>query len=148
MDSNNDLNSVCSVSEMAGTLGLSRARFYQCLKTGVFPMPVYCIRTRRPFYSLDMQTRCMEIRRTGIGFNGQPVLFNKTRQKDNSPSQIDRKYKELASMLKGMGLKVTPVKVKDALAVLYPHGLANGSDEALVMRDIFRYFSKDCNNGV
>ena len=144
----NDLNAVCSVSEMAGKLGLSRARFYQLLKAGVFPVPVYCISTRRPFYTLELQTRCVEIRRTGIGLDGRPVLFNKTRQKGKSPDHADRKYKELALILKRMGLEVTAAKVKDAVVALFPEGLSRSPDDSLVVRDLFRHFSKDSRNGV
>ena len=60
-----DLNAVCSVTELAKTLGLSRARFYQLQKMGIFPMPIYCIRTRRPFYTPDLRQICVDIRKTG-----------------------------------------------------------------------------------
>ena len=52
MLSNNDFKAVCSVTELAKNLDMSRARFYQLQKLGVFPEPVYCIRTKRPFYPL------------------------------------------------------------------------------------------------
>ncbi len=51
----NDLKAVCSVTELTKKLGLSRARFYQLQKMGVFPMPIYCTRTIRPFYPLELQ---------------------------------------------------------------------------------------------
>ena len=41
-----DLKAVCSVTALAKKLGLSRARFYQLQKMGVFCAPVYCTRTR------------------------------------------------------------------------------------------------------
>jgi len=75
MLSNNELKAVCSVTEMAGKLGLSRARFYQLQKTGVFPAPVYCVRTKRPLYPLDLQQECLDTRKTGIGHNGQPIVL-------------------------------------------------------------------------
>ncbi len=59
-----------------------------------------------------------------------------------------RTFKELACMLKSMGLEVTPAKAEEALAALYPQGLAKGSNEDLVIRNQFRYFSKDCRDGV
>jgi len=48
-----------SVSEMARIVGLSRSRFYGLVNEGVFPPPVYDLRTRRPFYDLDLQQRCL-----------------------------------------------------------------------------------------
>jgi len=76
MTSDYDLKTVCSVSELAKKLDLSRARFYQLQKKGVFPVPVYCTRTKRPFYSSALQQKCINIRKTGIGFDGRPVIFN------------------------------------------------------------------------
>jgi hypothetical protein len=42
------------VSEMARMVGLSRARFYQLRKAGVFPLPVYDVATRRPVYTEEL----------------------------------------------------------------------------------------------
>ena len=141
MPSNNDLKAVCTVSALAKKLGLSRARFYQLQKTGVFPNPVYCIRTTRPFYPLELQQKCIEIRRTGIGFNGQQILFNASRKTkaDKSKNQSDIKYEELMDIFKEMRLSVTHNKVKDAVKTLYPEGLPKGTIEGTVIRDLFRY---------
>lgn len=71
-----DRVAVCSVSEMARRLGLSRARFYQLVKSGVFPPPLRS-GTRRPSYPCDLQEQCLAIRETRVGFNGLPVLFDR-----------------------------------------------------------------------
>ncbi len=144
----NDLNNVCSVAEMASKVGLSRARFYQLQKAGIFPQPVYCIRTKRPFYSLDLQQKCIQIRKTGMGLNGQPVVFNKPRQKGKSQNTADPKCKEFALALNRMGLNVNANKVKDALCVLYPGGQAEGKNQNSVLSDLFRYFSNECHKSV
>ena len=73
--SSENLKAVCSVSEMAQLVGLSRSRFYQLQKQGVFPHPLYDIATKRPFYPQHLQKRCLEIRNTGIGDNSQRILF-------------------------------------------------------------------------
>ena len=75
MLSNNDFKAVCSVTELAKNLDMSRARFYQLQKVGVFPEPVYCVYTKRPFYTMGLQEKCLEIRETGIGHNGRPIIF-------------------------------------------------------------------------
>jgi len=80
---NQVITGICSVTAMALQVGLSRARFYQLVKAGVFPQPRYSPRTRRPFYPLDLQKKCLEIRKTGIDLPGQPVVFN-------APPQTDR----------------------------------------------------------
>lgn len=144
MLSDNDLKAVCTVTELAKKLGLSRARFYQLQEMDAFPKPVYCPRTRRPFYTLDLQQKCEEIRKTGVGYNGQPVLFNNPRNDGSrkSQNQPDQKYQELADILKQMGLKVTLSKVKKAVKTLCPEGLTHCSVESGVIRDLFRYFER------
>jgi hypothetical protein len=72
----NDLKAVCSVTALAKKLNLSRARFYQLQKKGVFPTPIYCTRTQRPFYPSHLQQKCMDIHKTGIGLDGRPIFFN------------------------------------------------------------------------
>jgi predicted DNA-binding transcriptional regulator AlpA len=52
-----DLRAVVTVSEMARMVGLSRARFYQLQKTGVFPAPSY--QAGRPVYAAEMQEVCL-----------------------------------------------------------------------------------------
>ena len=44
----NETKAIVTVSEMARMCGLSRARFYQLQKAGIFPSPVYDVSTRRP----------------------------------------------------------------------------------------------------
>ena len=140
----NDLRAVCSVTELTKKLGLSRARFYQLQKMGIFPMPLYCTRTKRPFYPLELQQKCIDIRKTGIGFNGQATIFYASRKNisQKSPGQLDHQYEELADILSQMGLNVTCNKVRKAIKALYPTGLAQCSDEGMVIRDLFRYFKQ------
>ena len=49
------MQTVVSVAGMAKLVGLSRQRFHQLMTEGVFPSPVYDIRTRRPHYTEEMQ---------------------------------------------------------------------------------------------
>ena len=144
----NDLESVCSVAEMADKVGLSRARFYQLLKAGVFPPPDHNIHTKRPLYPLELQQKCIQIRKTGIGLNGLPVLFNRPRKAIKARSPLDHKYREYALTLRTMGLNVTASQVKDAMEVLSAKGLLQSSDENLVVRDLFRHMSTECTKGV
>ena len=100
MTANIEQQSICSVTELAKKLRLSRARFYQLHNTGVFPPPVYCLYTKRPFYPMDLQEKCLKIRKTGIGYNGRPIIFNSKRDCGSaSPkNNMDPKYKELADL--------------------------------------------------
>jgi hypothetical protein len=151
--SENELKAVCSVTELAGILGFSRTRFYQLQKMGVFPMPVFCIRTRRPFYPLELQKKCIEIRKTGIADNGQPVLFYGGRRNINKAfrepsaseenSKNQQKCEELKNTLRRMGLNVSCKAVEDAISALFPEGLQQHSDEGQAVRDLFRYLSAE-----
>jgi len=144
MLSNDDLKEVCSVSELAKKLGLSRARVYQLQKMGVFPMPIYCTRTKRPFYPLDLQQRCLAIRRTGIGHNGRPIVFYSMRKdKPVKPqNQLNPDYKQLTDTLRQLGLNVTSNTVKNAVDTLYPEGMSSHADDGKVLRELFRYLRK------
>ena len=102
-------------------------------------MPVFCIRTRRPFYPLDLQKKCIEIRRTGVGHTGQPVLFYGGRKKGNNKKH--RKYEELTNTLRLMGIDVSYKAVANAIAALFPEGLQQHSDEGRTVRDLFRYLT-------
>ena len=148
MLSDNDLKAVCSVTELAKRLDLSRARFYQLQKMGVFSRPVYCPRTRRPFYTLSLQNECMRIRKTGIGRNGRPVIFY-ARRKDKSAKdqqwlnpEFERFCQELTGILKQMGLGVTHSQVRKAVKVLHPKGLEQYAIEGTIIRNLFSYFKE------
>jgi predicted DNA-binding transcriptional regulator AlpA len=142
-----DSVAICSVSEMARRLGLSRARFYQLVKRGVFPPPLRC-GAQRPSYPSDLQEKCLAIRKTRVGFNGQPVLFNRRRPSGRVRGGPGGQYDELAAALKNMGLKVSASAVRHAAQVLYPSGQAQGQDPSEMLRNLFKYFGSDCPKSV
>jgi len=144
MLSDKNVKTICSVTDLVGMLGLSRARFYQLLKEGIFPQPVYDIRTRRPFFTAQLQEHCLRIRQTGIGFNGCYILFyarrnNNGHRKEKNRNRSNSKYSDLTATLTQMGLDVSVSQVKDAIEALYPEGLEEQNDEGTVIRDLFRY---------
>ena len=69
--------SVVTVSEMAALVGLSRSRFYELVRAGVFPPPVYEMFAYRAVYIRPLQRLCLHVRRKKIGINGQPVRFRR-----------------------------------------------------------------------
>jgi len=144
MLSNNNLKAVCTVTELVKKLGLSRARFYQLLKMGIFPKPVYCIRTRRPIYTLDLQQECIAVRKMGIGHNGQPILFYAQRENGPKKHQAPSKqwHKELAGALEQMGLKMPCKEIKNALEDMYPDSVPQHIDKGILIRDMVRYFNQ------
>jgi len=131
---------------MAAALDLSRARFYQLLDSGILPQPIYDIRTRRPYYDLELQEQCLRVKATGVGINGQYVLFYAPRKKAQDGPQRPAKKKttkhqDLIETLDAMGLEVSEEQVELALKSLYPQGM-NGQDQGLVVREVFRFLKK------
>jgi len=134
---------------MASALELSRARFYQLLDSGILPQPIYDIRTKRPYYDLELQEQCLRVKATGVGTNGRYVLFYNPRKKTQEGTQKPAKKKtakhqDLTETLAAMGLEVTEEQVESALKELYPDG-TNGQDQGLVVRELFRLLKR---NGV
>ena len=147
-----NLKPACSVIEMIRTLELSPTRFYQLIERGIFPSPIYDLRTKRPFYNVELQQVCLEVKESNIGFNGQYCLFyspRKSKQESNSVKSSSKSKSqnplldEFAETLGRMGLSVDVVKVDSAIKKLYPDGIES-KDHGIIVRDLFRFFK----NGV
>ena len=140
---NVSVKSAITVTEMSELCLLSRSRFYSLIDQGVFPKPVLHPSSKRPMYDQDLQQKCLEVRRTGIGMNGVPVLFNrkptkgrtrKVQPKVTQDTKAD--HADLLDALKGLGLTTSAQAVAEAVSVLYPSGLA-GHDQGDVVRRVF-----------
>jgi hypothetical protein len=101
-----------SVVQMAEMLDLSKSRFYTLIQAGIFPQPVRHASCKRPVFDADSQQKCLDIRQSGIGHNGNPVLFNRKRRKPTQPKSrqdrqsITEEQTELVEALKSLGLTV------------------------------------------
>lgn len=137
-----------SPSQVAAAVGLSRQRFAQLVKEGVFPTPIYDIHTRRPFYTEEMQKVCLSVKEKNVGVNGRVVLFYAARRSGISPKKQIKthgsrsptrtpKHAGLIEGLKALGMAtVTDSDVAVALQKLYPSGTA-GVGEGEVLRTVF-----------
>lgn len=148
------LKAAVSVSEMARSLRLSRARFYELIDAGVLPPPVYLIRTRRPYYPAELQAVCIRVRESGEGINGEPVVFYaarsstpapKTTRKNGSGSKASRPDPEMESLLNGLkqlGINdPEPSAVEAIVAELYPSGVGTEAPES-VLTAVFRRLNR------
>jgi hypothetical protein len=135
------LPSICPVSQMADAVGLTRQRFYQLIADGVFPPPVYDLKTQRPYYSPDQQQQCMGIRQSGIGFNGQMVFFNRARKRSRKQDRVIPAVDHYIRSLKRIGVKSDARKIQAALKAIYPKGLEGRSDD-IILRDLTRYLTE------
>ena len=136
-----------SVSEMAGMVGLSRARFYELVEGGVLPHPVYFVATRRPVYTRELQGRCLEVRRSGQGSDGRPVVFY-DRKKTSRASSAEPKrpvapaHAEILAGVRGLGISAAAIsQVDQAVKAVYPSG-TDGIDQGEVIRKVFLYLVK------
>jgi len=139
--------SIVNVTQMAKLCGLSRQRFWQLACEGVFLMPVYDTRTKRPFYNEEMQQTNLQVRQTNFGLNGRPILFyarrmpvegsqGKPKPKRSASPKASPKHESLIGGLKQLGMTtVTSDQVESVLQKLYPEGQPD--DEGAILRTIF-----------
>jgi hypothetical protein len=138
---------------MAAMCSLSRQRFAQLVKAGVFPSPLYDVLTRRPFYPEDVQHICLEVRRRNFGINGKAVLFYAQRKgpslaipRSEKTPKYER-HQEIRDGLKALGLtNATASQVGEALKELYPAGIAS-NEQSEVIRAVFIHLRRK-NAGV
>lgn len=135
---------ICTVSQMANRLKLSRARFYQLIDAGIFPPPAYCIVTKKPLYPERLQVICCQVRRSGVGFNGHLVRFYSPRRKKKSSDQ----HKHVVDILRQMGLKVSIAQVSEALRKLKISASSVKSLNKDSIRRLFVFLHSDCLEGV
>ena len=141
-----ETKAVVTVSEMARMVGLSRARFYQLQKAGIFPPPLYDVATHRPIYDEELQKVCLAVRKRNCGVNNKPILFyarrvpltpQPARPRAKSPTPKKDQHPELIEAVQALGLAgVTASQVGAAVKELYPQGTV-GVDQAEVVRAVF-----------
>ena len=143
---NEPLKAAVSVSEMANLCRLSRSRFHALVRDGVFPKPVQKVPGKRPYYTADLSRQCLEIRQTGIGLNGEIVLFNRPGKTRPSRKPVTKapspEHADLVEALRSLGLAATPEPVGKAVQTLFPGG-TEGVAEGEVIRQVFLYLRKE-----
>lgn len=137
---------VVSVSEMARMVGLSRARFYQLVRSGTFPPPDREPVTGRPCYGEEKQRTCLEVRRRNCGIDGKAVLFYSRRRdagekkSKQAKPKLEAQKKDMTTLLGGLnalGLTTaTAAQVEEVTKQLYPSGTA-GIDQGEVLKGVF-----------
>lgn len=149
-----------SVGELCSMLSLSKRRFYELQKAGVFPFPTaYLLRSRRPIYFADAIRACLEVRRRNVGLNGQVVLFYAARSHQGPApraaaprasavapsrarsasanalaSQPPSQHAEWIDALAALGVEASAAQVAAAVREAYPSGTAGAEDGEVVRR--------------
>jgi hypothetical protein len=146
-----------TVSEMARMVGLSRARFYQLVRSGTFPQPDREPNTGRPRYSEEGQRICLDVRRRNCGVDGRPVLFYARAHAPTAPTKPPRAtgtkpakaiaHADLLNGLVALGLALPTVdQVDAAIKTLYPTGTDN-VDRGDVLREVFLFLKRQNTAG-
>jgi hypothetical protein len=149
-----ETKAVVSVSDMARMVGLSRARFYQLQRGGVFPAPTY--QGGRPVYTEEQQQVCLEVRRRNRGIDGRPVLFYSRRRaiepakRKRRADPLPARNKDIPTLLDGLNaLGLTTATAAQVLRVteeLFPQG-TKGLDQAEVLKAVFLRLKRQNQGG-
>lgn len=137
----NPMKAAVSVSSLCRVLKISRSQFYFHVKRGTFSAPLRLPSNNRPYYTASMVEDIIRARETGIGVNGEYVLFYERQPKaEGTKPRAD--HSALLEGLAALGLTtISPEQVEAALAVCYPKG-TSGQDEATVLRAVFRHLKR------
>ncbi len=148
-NNNGSFKAAICIKECAALVGLSRQRFMQLVKSGVFPAPLYNVQTKRPYYTEEMQIQVLGVRKRNMGINGQVVMFYarrpctmtlalKTKKPKSKTKELDR-YADILAGVRGLGNEsATSAQVAEAVGTLFPNGIA-GVDQGEVIRRVFLY---------
>lgn len=155
----NNTRAFVSLSVLAEeVLCMSRARVYELIERGALPPPVYDLRTRRPMFTRELQEQAKQVRDSGVGIDGQPIIFYRRRATVASganatatPRNSRRRaslpvttsaHTDLVSGLHGLGIsQADSVSVSAALAEVFPNGTQN-EQESDILRGLFRHFRR------
>jgi len=130
-----------TLQELCDQLGISKTRYYQLQKKGVFPAPQRA--GSRPVFDTNLAHQCSEVVRTRTGINGEPVLFNAKRKQEpvqKRPAAAKGKHDDLIASLGSLGLTVTKEQVAVAIQSLPNSG--SDLDEPALVKAVFLVLKK------
>jgi DNA-binding transcriptional MerR regulator len=136
--------SVVSITDMAKLVGLSRQRFCQLMRQGVFPPPDRDEVSGRPYYNSEKQQQCLVVRQTNTGINGTSILFY-AKRRDTGAKRVSTQAKSrkadatIIQQLSELGVHVTMRDVEAATATLFPGGTISIAPETH-LKSLFLHF--------
>ena len=123
---------------------MSRSQFYFHVKRGTFHAPLRLPSNQRPYYTASMVEDILKARETGVGVNGEFVIWYE-RQPPGSKTEPKKPKADHSGLLEGLALlglnSVTQDQVEAALGACFPKG-TTGQDEASVLRTVFRHLKR------
>ena len=154
MSENIVTKSVVSISEACKQIGLSRARFYQLVRSGKFPVADRDEITQRPFYSEEKQRQILEVRRRNCGIDGKPILFYSRRRdfcsvkvaRTQKPQVKSNQFVEVMDGLASLNVTTTVAQVEPIVKELFPHG-TDGMALGEIVRAVFLRIQRQHSTG-
>jgi predicted DNA-binding transcriptional regulator AlpA len=131
-----------TLQELCEMIGISKGRYYTLQKRGIFPAPQRTS-SNRPVFDQEQVQKCVEVVRSRIGVNGEPILFNRKPVPEPSkkrPSSVKGKQDDLIASLASLGLSATVEQVTAALGTLPNNGSA--MDEPALIKAVFLHLKK------
>jgi len=130
---------VVTIAGMCRLLNMSRAQYYIHLKSGTFHKPLLN-QKKRPFYTPEMAAENIKVRSTGIGVNGEYVLFyERLIVPASKPDKPD--YSPLIHGLSALGMDVTMERLEAAIKNCFAEKQIDPSDTK-VLRQIFQHLRR------
>jgi len=114
-------------------IGISKGRYYTLQKQGIFPAPQRTS-SNRPVFDQTLTQQCLEVVRSRVGINGEPILFNRKPVQEPSKKRVTtgpKKHEDLIAALGSLGLSATAESVAAAIASL-PNAGADLDEPALI----------------
>ena len=131
-----------TLQELCDQLGISKGRYYTLQKRGIFPAPQRTS-SNRPVFDQEQVQKCVEVVRSRVGINGEPILFNRKSVQEPSkkrPATVKSRHDDLIAALGSLGLSPTVEQVTAALATLPNNGGA--LDEPALIKAVFLQLKK------
>ncbi len=131
-----------TLQELCEQVGLSKGRFAQLQKQGFFP-PAQRTSSNRPVFDQTLVQQCLEVVRSRVGINGEPLLFNRKPKQESSKTRATPtkgKHEDLIAALASLGLTATAEQVTAAIATLPNKGA--GMDEPALIKGVFLHLKK------
>jgi hypothetical protein len=138
------LKAAVSVAAMCRLLKMSRSQVYWHIKKGTFHAPLNLPSNHRPYFTASMVEDNLRARESGVGVNGEYVIFYERQATGTKPSEKKSKtdHSSLIDGLKALGLTtVTTEQLDAALSTCFPQG-TSGQDEGAVLRTVFRHLKR------
>ena len=97
----NPMKAAVSVSSLCRLLKMSRSQFYFHTKRGTFHSPLYLASNNRPYFTASMVEDNVRARETGVGVNGEYVIFYE-RHEASSRTEAKKTKADLSSLVDGL----------------------------------------------